>query len=102
MLEIIVSFLVAIRVFFRSRSGCADVNGCTVHFHNDIAKIFAERNLLFASSPGWKSENSFHQECLIVESLYGDGHAEGTPGGALDCKLHFGAAASHPFYERLN
>ena len=43
------------------------------------------------SSPGWKSENSFHRECLIVELPYGDGHAEGAPGGAVDSNLHVGS-----------
>jgi hypothetical protein len=47
---------------------------------------------LCASSPVWKSENSSHRECLIVESPYGDGHAEGASRGAVDSNLRLGSA----------
>jgi hypothetical protein len=45
-----------------------------------------------ASSPGCKSKKQFPPRMFAVKSTYGDGHAEGAAGGALDSNLHFGAA----------
>jgi hypothetical protein len=47
---------------------------------------------LSPSSPGCKSKKQFPPRMFAVKSTYGDGHAEGAAGGALDSNLHFGAA----------